>query len=101
MIRYLAPLTVDALTRILPLEGRASLWKNMVYFGVPVKKGEEKAKAYVEKGALAYWPMGQAFCIFCEETRPYSPVNLVGHLTENLELFSRVKSGMKIRVIKG
>jgi len=65
-----------------------------------VKRGEEKAKASVKKGALAYWPMGQAFCIFCEETRPYSSVNVTGQITENLEVFSCVKSGMKIRVIK-
>jgi len=88
------------LARILPFEGRASLWKNEVYFDVPVKRGEEKAKASVKKGALAYWPMGQAFCIFYEETRPHSPVNLIGQITENLELFNHIKSGMKIKVVK-
>jgi len=72
----------------------------MVYFEVPVKRGEEKAKTSVKKGTLAYWPMGQAFCIFCEETRPYSSVNVIGQLTENLELFGAVKSGTKIEIVK-
>jgi len=98
LIRYLAPRTVDALVRRLPLEDRASLWKTEVYFEVPIKIGEEKAKNAVKKGTIGYWPMGKAFCIFYDETRPYSSVNIIGQITKNLEIFSQVKSGMKIRV---
>ena len=76
------------------------LWKSQVYFGVSLGMGEEKSKSTVKKGTLAYWPMGKAFCIFYAETRPYSSVNPVGRVTENLEIFSRVKSGTKIRVEK-
>lgn len=98
LIRYLAPRTVDALVRKLPLEGRASLWKGEVYFEVPMKIGEEKAKDAVKKRTIAYWPMGKALCIFYDETRPYSSVNIIGQITKNLEIFSQVKSGMKIRI---
>jgi len=52
----------------------------------------------VEKADLAYWPMGNALCIFYSESQPYSPVNMVGKVTKNLELFGRVKSGSVIRV---
>lgn len=97
-VRHLAPRTVDAIVKKLPLEGRAALWKEEVYFEIPVKMGEEKAKATVEKGDLAFWPMGNALCIFYGESQPYSQVNIVGRVTENLELFSRVKSGTRIRV---
>lgn len=97
-IRHLAPRTVDAILKKLPLEGRAALWKEEVYFEIPMKLGEEKAKATVEKGTLGYWPMGNALCIFYGETQPYSPVNVVGKITANLELFRQVKSGTKIRV---
>jgi len=98
LIRHLAPRTVEAITRKLPVEGRAALWKEEVYFEIPVKMGEEKAKPKVEKGMIAYWPMGSALCIFYGESQPYSPVNIVGRVTKNLELFGRVKSGAKIRV---
>jgi len=97
-IRYLAPRTVDSIVKRLPMEGRAALWKEEVYFEIPVKIGEEKAKAKVEKGDLAYWPMGNALCIFYGESQPYSPVNIVGRVMKNLELFERVKSGSVIRV---
>lgn len=98
LIRFLSPRTVDALTRKLPVEGRAALWKSEVYFEVPVDMGEEKAKSTAKKGTIAYWPMGRAICIFYDETRPYSSVNYVGRVTENLGLFSQVKSGAKIRI---
>lgn len=97
-IRHLAPRTVDAIVRALPVEGRAALWKEEVYFEIPAKMGEEKAKPKVEKGDLAFWPMGSALCIFYGESQPYSAVNIVGKVTKNLELFAKVKSGSAIRV---
>jgi len=98
LIRHLAPRTVDAIVKKLPVEGRAALWKKEVYFEIPVTMGEEKAKSKVEKGDLAFWPMGNAICIFYGESQPYSPVSIVGRVTKNLELFERVKSGSVIRV---
>jgi hypothetical protein len=100
LVRIRSPRTTDAIIRQLPLEGRAALWQQEVYFEVPVKMGNEKAKPTVEKGTLAYWPMGSAFCIFYGETQPYSPVNIIGQVTKNLELFEQVKSGTKIIVEK-
>jgi uncharacterized protein len=98
--RIISPRTTDAIIRALPIEGRAALWKQEVYFDIPVKMGNEKAKPTVEKGTLAYWPMGAAFCIFWGETQPYSPVNIIGKVTKNLELFEKVKSGTKIVIEK-
>jgi hypothetical protein len=98
LVRFLAPRTVDMIVRKLPIEGRAALWKEEVYFETPVKMGEEKAKGTVEVGSIAFWPMGSAICIFYGPSQPYSPVNILGKITANLELFRQVKSGTKIRV---
>jgi len=100
LIRHLAPRTVDAITKSLPIEGRAASWKEEVYFEVPVKAGDEKAKPTVEKGTIAYWPMGSALCIFFGESQPYSPVNIMGTITKNLEIFAETKSGTRIKVDK-
>jgi hypothetical protein len=99
-VRHMAPRTVDAILKKLPVEGRAALWKEEVYFEIPGRTGEEKAKPTVEKGTIAYWPMGSAICIFYGESQPYSPVNIVGRVTKNLELFRQVRSGAKIRIEK-
>jgi len=98
LVRFLAPRTIDMIMRKLPIEGRAAIWKEEVYFETPVKMGEEKAKSTVEKGTIAFWPMGSALCIFYGESQPYSPVNVLGKITKNLKLFNQVKSGTKIRV---
>jgi hypothetical protein len=100
LVRFLAPRTVDMIVRKLPIEGRAALWKEEVYFETPIKMGEEKAKATVEKGTIAFWPMGSAICIFYGESQPYSPVSILGQVTKNLEVFISVKSGTKIKVDK-
>jgi hypothetical protein len=98
LVRFLAPRTVDLIVRKLPIEGRAALWKEEVYFETPIKMGEEKAKGTVEVGTIAFWPMGSAICIFYGNSQPYSPVSILGKITANLELFKNVKSGTKIRV---
>jgi len=98
LVRFLAPRTVDTIVRKLPVEGRAALWKKEVYFEIPVKIGEEKAKPIVEVGNIAFWPMGSALCVFFGESQPYSPVNILGKITKNLQLFNQVKSGATIKV---
>ena len=100
LIRHLSPRTIGMIVRKLPVEGRAALWKEEVYFEIPIKMGEEKAKATVEKGTIAFWPMGSAICVFYGESQPYSPVNILGKITKNLELFEQIKSGTKIKLEK-
>jgi hypothetical protein len=98
LVRFLAPRSIDAIVRKLPFEGRAALWKEEVYFEIPVKLGKEKAKSAVDEGTIAFWPMGSAFCIFFGQSQPYSPVSILGKITKNLELFKQVKSGNTIKV---
>ncbi|HMK83818.1 MAG TPA: cyclophilin-like fold protein [Candidatus Bathyarchaeia archaeon] len=98
LIRFQSPVTVDRLAEALPFEGRAARWKEEIYFETPVKLGSEKAKSKVEIGSMAYWPMGSALCIFYGPTQPYSPVNVVGRVVSNLEMFRGLKSGTKVRV---
>lgn len=98
LVRFLAPRTIDAIVRKLPVEGRAALWKEEVYFEIPIKMGEEKAKPTVETGTIAFWPMSGALCVFYGKSQPYSPVSILGKITNNLEIFKQIKSGTTIKV---
>lgn len=98
LIRFTAPLTVEALLRRLPLEGRAHPCDGGYSFIVGIKRGEEKAVKEVRAGAIAYWPMGDALCLFHSDTQTYSPVNRVGRVTEKLKLIERITSGARIRI---
>lgn len=100
LIRHLAPRTVDAILRNLPIEGVASTWMEEVYFKAGLNMGAEKPKTRVNKGDVAYWPMGDAICIFYGESQPAGPVNVVGRVTKGLELFRAVEAGSVIRLEK-
>lgn len=97
--------TARALWRSLPVEGLANIWGREVYFQIPVDAElEDDARETVDKGEIAYWPMGQAFCIFCgptpasrgEEIRAYSPVNILGRLLVEPAVFRNVQDGERI-----
>lgn len=98
LVRFKAPRTIDMIARKLPISGRIALYKEEVYFEIPIKMGEEKSKPTVETGTIAFWPMGNALCVFYGKSQPYSPVSILGKITKNLDLFKTVKSGTIIKV---
>lgn len=100
LVRILSPRTVDAIARLLPLEGRAAVWQSEVYFEIPLKMGVEKPREVVKKGDIAYWPLGRAFCIFFRDMRPHSSVNLIGQVVEGIDSFGAVRNGIRIKVVK-
>lgn len=81
--------TAKAIGEKLPIEASPSFWGDEIYFEVPVDIDEnENPEVELEIGELAYWPDGNAFCIFYgptpssndSEPRPASPVTVVGKL---------------------
>jgi hypothetical protein len=95
---FLAPRTIRTIQNSLPLEGRASLGKEMIYFEIPIKTGLEKAKKRVTRGTIAYWPLANAICVFYSDMNTYSPVNVIGFITDNIDIFERIRSGMIIKM---
>jgi len=100
LIRFLAPRTVERVLSMLPVEGRAALLKEGVYFEKSLSIGTEKAVSVVEARSLAYWPMASSICIFYGKTQTYSPVNIIGRVTGDLDLFKGLNSGTRIKIEK-
>ncbi len=100
LIRYLAPRTVEALLRSMPIHGITAITKGIVYFQTPVKVGSEKPRIQVEAGTLAYWPVSSAVCICLENIQPYSALNVIGKITGNLAILEQVGSGKRVRMEK-
>lgn len=96
--------TADAIWNAMPIEARANTWGDEIYFSIPVRAEQQNAKAVVDMGDIAYWPPGNAFCIFFgptpashgDEIRPASPVNVVGKVDGDPEIFKSVAQGTKI-----
>ena len=81
--------TATGVLDILPVTATVSLWGEEIYFSIPLAKEEEYAREIVDVGDIAYWPSGQAMCIFLgrtpisqgDEPRAISPVNVIGGIS--------------------
>jgi hypothetical protein len=80
----------------LPVEAKANLWGEEVYFEVPLELEDENPSPAAKSGDISYWSPGSAFCIFFGRTQPYSPVNHLGRVVEGLNLFESVLNGDRI-----
>ena len=101
--------TAQAIWEILPIESRANLWGDEIYFSIPLSIGLETGQEIVHIGELGYWPEGDAFCIFFgptpvshgDEIRPASPVTVFGKIHGDATMFKKVAAGMKITIRRG
>jgi hypothetical protein len=100
LIRFLAPRTIDALLRSMPLNGITAIGQDMVYFKAPINIGVEKSKTQIDSGAITYWPMGSAVCIFQNVSKSYSPMNIIGKISGNLQIFQKINSAKRIKLEK-
>ena len=99
--------TAEALWNALPLEASANTWGDEIYFRIAVQADEEDgASDVVDMGALAYWPPGQALCLFFgrtpasrgDEIRAASAVNVIGSIEGDATVLKHVESGARVVV---
>ncbi|MCY4580460.1 MAG: cyclophilin-like fold protein [Chloroflexi bacterium] len=99
--------TSDLLWEALPLEASANTWGDDIYFRITVQAEEDyDAGDVVPMGAVAYWPPGQALCLFFgrtpasrgDEIRAASAVNMLGAIEGDAAVLKQVRSGTKIVV---
>jgi len=101
--------TAQLIWEALPMEAKANLWGEEIYFGIAVKTGlEQGSREIVSAGELGYWPTGHAFCIFFgptpasrgDEIRAASAVNVIGKVLGDPKVFLKVKDGAKVTLEK-
>lgn len=101
--------TAQAIWNTLPIESRANLWGEEIYFSIPVKANlEAGARDLLSAGELGYWPPGHAFCIFFgptpasqgNEIRAASAVTVIGRVLGDPKTFLKAKDGAKITLEK-
>ena len=93
----------------LPLEGVANTWGYEIYFSIPIEAKAEHPRKSVKIGDLAYWPPGNAFCLFYgrtpisatdEEILPASEVEVIGKMKRGFEKLKKVRSGQLVKIEK-
>ena len=90
-----------------PLESDIQFWGDEIYFPISIYGNSiDNLKEVVSKGDIAYWPPGNAFCIFWgptpmsveDEIRPASPVKVIGYMDSDSSDFSQFNNGEKINI---
>jgi hypothetical protein len=99
--------TSDQLWDALPITGRANIWGDEIYFSIPVDADEAAdALETVDMGSVAYWPPGNALCLFWGPTpmsapgeiRPASAVNVMGMIDGDPTVLVQVSDGVDVLV---
>ena len=102
--------TSKALINSLPIEGISQIWGDEIYFSTSIsKENDEWAKETVDLGDIAFWPPGNAICLFFgptpmskgDEIRPASPNNVMGKIIGDLEELKTINSGDNVKVVLG
>ena len=94
------PKTCDAIWRALPFEAELEVWKEEIYFEIPVKVKLENPTTKTTAGDVSYWPDGPAFCVFFDKSQPIGPVNTFAVITSGIENFRELKTGDRVTVEK-
>lgn len=84
-----------------PYQAQAQLYGEEIYFSIPARYEQEEPVSVVEKGDVAYWPPGQAICLFFgptpdsvgDEIKPASAVTIIGKMKGDLSLLNAVQPG--------
>lgn len=99
LLKHLSPVTLAKLQRAVPITGRINMYEsNFVYILTIVVTGEEKARKEFKRGDIAFMPGGCMLCFFLQETRSYKPMNLLGEVTEGLDILESCKRGDAILI---
>ena len=95
-----SPKTVKAVLDNLPIEVKINRWGNELYADkTPIVAEEENAQSVVNELDVAYWPEGNALCLFYgptpiskshDEILPYSPVNIVGKIVSKEDILDEI-----------
>ncbi len=93
----------------LPITGRVQTWGDEIYFPIPVSAtADASATEVVEKGTVAYWPPGNAMCLFWgptpasrgDEIRAASAVDICGSIDGDAAQLTDAVYGAEIRIEK-
>jgi hypothetical protein len=103
-----SPITVKAILENLPIEVNINKWGQELYTDrTSIIAQEENAKSEVTALDVAFWPQGNALCLFYGPTPiskggkivPYSPVNIVGRIeSDQNNIIDRVKDTGKVLI---
>ncbi len=98
LFRHLAPLTLNAVLRSLPLDSRANVQPGMVCLFADLRVGVEKPRTSFSRGEAAFLPSAGLVCIFLHDASSDRPLNPLGRVEDGLALFEGLRPGEVVRL---
>ena len=100
--------TAGAIWDALPISTPGSTWGDEIYFRISVNAEGINLNDVVELGDLAFWPPGNAFCIFYgptpasrgDEIRAASGVEVVGRVLGDATQLRQVSSNPSVTIAR-
>ncbi len=98
--RVKGPLIVEDITDRLPITGRAVVMGKEVRITLGIGRGNLKATRNVQRGEIAYMPLGDSLCIYLEDTTTPAPVNPLGMVTpvDAVDSLRGVRRGARVTI---
>ena len=102
-----SPKTVKAILESLPIEVNINKWGQELYTDrTSIAAQKENAKSEVSLLDVAFWPPGNALCLFYGSTPiskagkivPASPVNIVGRIISQDNIIDKVKDTTRVLI---
>lgn len=98
----------EAIWDVLPVSNSGNTWGDEIYFRIPVNAEGVNLNEVVEFGDLAFWPPGNAFCIFFgptpasrgDEIRAASGVEVVGRILGDATRLRQVPAGSNVTIAR-
>lgn len=100
--------TAGEILKKIPIVSRANRWGNEIYFRIPVQIELENGIEILDVGSVAYWPPGNAFCIFFgktpastgEKPQAAGPVTVIGKIInkKDIPLLKEISNGDEIEI---
>jgi len=96
--------TARAVWEKLPIQGAVNTWGEEIYFSIPVSADPSDTTTDLNVGTIAFWPPGNAFCIFfgitpastSDKPAPASAVAILGKVIDDTEPLKAVRDGEKV-----
>ena len=99
-VRFYAPITVQQLLKLLPIEGAAAKWDYAIYFQIDLRRGAEREVKQVKAGDILYWPPSQYLVIAYKDAIPPAQMVKVGRLKGEISKLEDLRPGARVRITR-
>ncbi len=89
--RVKGPLIIEDIKVKMPFDSRAAFLRDEMKILLGISKGNIKPVISVQRGDIAYMPLGDSLCIYVQDMNTFSRVNIIGTIISDDSSLDRIK----------